>query len=156
MAFLNALFKKFKPLLITIFTKLETLMADLFSDDWMKSFMNVWNSESDLAGALAQIGFSSTIGYGFIGDDAPKGVIVVENGQVTSAGAYDGQELNWDLRAKDASWEKWINKGIGMAGLGMAYTTGKLKFNVGDYASMLKDPRMAGPFIKSFGAMAKV
>ena len=80
---------------------------------------------------------------------------MVENGKAISAGAYNGEELNWDLRAKQASWEKWITKGIGMAGLGMAYTTGKLKFATGDYASMLKDPRMAGPFIKSFGAMAK-
>ncbi len=131
-------------------------MADLFSDDWMKSFMDVWNTADDLSEPLASIGFSSTIGYGFIGDDAPTGVIVVENGKATSAGAYNGEELNWDLRAKDASWDKWISKGIGMAGLGMAYTTGKLKFATGDYSSMLKDPRMAGPFIKSFGAMGKV
>ena len=131
-------------------------MAELFSDEWMKGFMEVWNAESDLSDALAQIGFSSTIGYGFIGDDAPTGVIVVENGKAVSAGAYNGETLNWDLRAAEASWNKWISKGVGMAGLGMAYTTGKLKFVVGDYAAMLKDPRMAGPFIKSFGAMAKV
>ncbi len=131
-------------------------MAELFSDEWMKGFMEVWNAEADLSDALAQIGFSSTIGYGFIGDDAPTGVIVVENGKAVSAGAYNGETLNWDLRAAEASWNKWISKGVGMAGLGMAYTTGKLKFVVGDYAAMLKDPRMAGPFIKSFGAMAKV
>ncbi len=131
-------------------------MAELFSDEWMKGFMEVWNSEADLSDALAQIGFSSTIGYGFIGDDAPTGVIVVENGKAVSAGAYNGEPLNWDLRASEANWNKWISKGVGMAGLGMAYTTGKLKFIVGDYAAMLKDPRMAGPFIKSFGAMAKV
>jgi hypothetical protein len=38
----------------------------------------------------------------------------------------------------------------------MAYTTGKMKFAVGDYGSMLKDPRMAGPFIKSFSVMGTV
>ena len=131
-------------------------MADLFSDQWMKSYMEIWNADADLSGALAQIGFSSTIAYGFKGDDRPKGIMVVEEGIATSAGAYDGQTMDWDLRADEASWNKWISKGIGMAGLGMAYTTGKLKFVVGDYGSMLKDPRMAGPFIKSFGAMAKV
>jgi hypothetical protein len=130
-------------------------MADLFSEEWMKSFMGVWNSEADLAEALGEIGFNSTIGYGFIDDDAATGVLVVENGKAVSAGAYDGQELSWDLRAKQESWDGWIANGIGMTGLGVAYTTGKLKFATGDYSAMLKDPRMAGPFIKSFGAMAK-
>ena len=131
-------------------------MADLFSDDWMKSYMDAWNNEPDLSDALAEISFNSVIGYGFQGDDAPIGVITVENGKVTAAGAYNGEDLSWDIRAKPASWDKWLSKGIGMAGLGMAYTTGKMKFVVGDYGSMLKDPRMAGPFIKSFTVMGTV
>ena len=40
-----------------------------------------------------------------------------------------------------------------MMALGMAYTRGKLKFNVGDYGAMIKNPAMAGPFIKSFTVM---
>lgn len=131
-------------------------MADIFSDDWMKSFMEAWNNEPDLSDALAEISFNSVIGYGFQGDDGPTGVITVENGKVTAAGAYNGEELSWDIRAKPASWDKWLAKGIGMAGLGMAYTTGKMKFVVGDYGAMLKDPRMAGPFIKSFSVMGTV
>jgi hypothetical protein len=130
-------------------------MADMFSDEWMKSFAEQWNAESDLSDALAQIGFNSTIGYGFDGDAAPTGVIVIENGKATSAGAYNGEELNWDLRASADSWSKWAKKGIGMMGLGAAYTTRKLKFNVGDYTAMIKDPRMAGPFIKSFTVMGR-
>mgnify|MGYP001553701162 CR=1 FL=1 len=131
-------------------------MADLFSDDWMKGYMDAWNNEPELADALAEINFSSVIGYGFQGDDTPAGVMTVENGKVVSAGAYDGETLNWDIRAKPDNWNKWLSKGIGMAGLGMAYTTGKMKFNVGDYSAMLKDPRMAGPFIKSFSVMGTV
>jgi hypothetical protein len=131
-------------------------MADLFSDEWMKGYMDAWNNEPGLSGALAEIGFNSTIGYGFDGDDAPIGVIVVENGKAVAAGAYNGEDLNWDLRASEANWGKWVAKGIGMTGLGMAYATRKLKFNVGDYGAMIKDPRMAGPFIKSFGAMGNV
>ena len=131
-------------------------MAAMFSDDWMVDFGNAWNDEPDLGGALSKIGFNSNIGYGFEGDAQPKGVLVVENGYVTRAGAYAGETLNWDLRAKPDDWEKWMQKGIGMVGLGMAYTTGKLKFKVGDYGAMVKDPRMAGPFIKSFTAMGKV
>lgn len=130
-------------------------MTDLFSNEWMERFADAWNGEPELAGALEKIGFNSVIGYGFLGDDAPAGYIKVENGKVTESGSFDGQALSWDLRAKPDSWKKWIADGIGMAGLGMAFTTGKLKFPVGDYKAMMKDPRMAGPFIKSFSVMAK-
>ncbi|MES9899768.1 MAG: SCP-2 sterol transfer family protein [Sedimenticola sp.] len=130
-------------------------MAELFSQDWMASFAEQWNADTELTGALAQISFSSVIGYGFEGDDQPSGVLVVENGTAASGGAYNGEALNWDIRCSDAQWKKWIGKPPGMMGLGMAFTSGKMKFKVGDYASMLKDPRMAGPFIKSFSVMGR-
>lgn len=131
-------------------------MSDLFSDTWMKGYMEAWNNEPELTEALGKIGFNWTIGYGFEGEAAPAGVVVVENGRIVSAGPYDNQELNWDLRAKEENWAKWLEKGIGMMGLGAAYTTGKIKFAVGDYKAMAKDPRMAGPFIKSFSVMGRV
>lgn len=130
-------------------------MSDLFTDNWMKSFMDEWNNEPDLSDALAKIEFNSVIGYGFPGEDTPLGVLVVENGKATAAGAFDGQALKWDIRASEALWEKWIGKPPGMMGLGAAFTTGKMKFVVGDYGSMIKDPRMAKPFIKSFSVMAR-
>jgi hypothetical protein len=130
-------------------------MADLFSDDWMKSYMKQWNAEPELAEKLAAIQFNSVIGYGFDGDDEPRGVLVVENGHAVNAGPYQGEELNWDLRATSENWGKWMKKPPGMMGLGIAYTSRKLKFNVGDYSAMVKDPRMAGPFIKSFGVMGR-
>ncbi len=130
-------------------------MAELFSDEWMKSFMEAWNGEPELADELEKIGFGSVIGYGFDGEDQPRGVIEVQNGVVVSAGPYAGQTLNWDLRASKENWETWLNKGISMMSLGMAYTTRKLKFKVGDYKAMIKDPRMAGPFIKSFEVMGR-
>ena len=127
----------------------------MFEEDWMKRFQDAWNAEPALAGALQQINFNSVIAYGFENEPQPTGVITVENGHVVSAGAYNGEALNWDLRASADNWAKWANKPPGMMGLGVAYTTGKLKFLVGDYGAMIKDPRMAGPFIKSFSAMAK-
>ncbi len=130
-------------------------MSELFSDEWMMNFQTVWNADAGIAGELEKIGFKSTIGYGFKGDEKPLGVIVVEGGKGISAGAYNGEELNWDLRADKPTWEKWITKPPGMMGLGMAYTSKKLQFLVGDYGAMMKDPRMAGPFIKSFAAMGK-
>ena len=90
------------------------------------------------------------------GEDSPRGYIDVQNGKVVASGAYDGQELNWDLRAAEGDWGKWCDKGLGMMALGMAYTRGKLKFNVGDYGAMIKNPAMAGPFITSFTVMGPV
>jgi hypothetical protein len=131
-------------------------MAEFFSDAWMKNFMEEWNKEPDLADALSKINFTSNIGYGLLDEDQARGVVVVENGKVTSAGAYNGEELNWDLRASQDNWDKWMTKGLGMAGLGMAYVGGKLKFKSGDYKAMAKDPRMAGPFVKTFTVMGRV
>ncbi len=128
----------------------------MFTEDWMNKYGEAWNQEPGLADALKQISFNSVIGYGIDGADVPMGYIDVKEGEVVSSGAYDGQELNWDLRATEANWEKWTKKPLGMMGLGMAYTTKKLKFNVGDYSAMIKDPRMAGPFIKSFSLFGKI
>ncbi|OOZ40278.1 SCP-2 sterol transfer family protein [Solemya elarraichensis gill symbiont] len=130
-------------------------MSAIFSDEWMRSFMEQWNAETELTSALADISFSSNIGYGFPDDDQPSGVLVVQNGSATSAGAYNGEELNWDIRASEQQWQKWIATPPGMMGLGTAFASGKMKFKVGDYGAMLKDPRMAGPFIKSFSVMAR-
>ena len=131
-------------------------MADMFSDEWMNSFKEQWNAEPDLSDALAKINFNSVIAYGFDGEDTPRGVLTIENGKATNAGPYTGSEdISWDLRATFDNWNKWMAKPPGMMGLGMAYTSRKLKFNIGDYGAMIKDPRMAGPFIKSFSVMGR-
>ena len=131
-------------------------MAELFSEDWMQAFGNAWNDNGDITGPLSEAGFNSVIGYGYPDDDTATGVIVVENGVATAAGSYGGEDLDWDIRASRAQWDKWLSKPPGMAGLGMAFTTGKLKFKVGDYKGMMKNPALAGPFVKSFGTMANV
>jgi len=128
----------------------------LFDDAWMKSFQEQWNAEPGLATALQKINFNSTIGYGYPNDDTCIGFIDVVDGQVSEAGAYDNRALNWDLRAEQKNWDKWLSKDLGMTGLGLAFTTGKLKFKTGDFKAMISDPRMAGPFIKSFTVMGKV
>lgn len=131
-------------------------MAELFSPEWMQAFGEQWNAEPELAGALAKIYFNSTIGYGFENESQPIGILAIENGRVIAAGKYEGQELNWDLRASRKHWEEWRKKGLNIMGLSLAYMSQKLQFPVGDYASMIKDPRMAGPFIKSFAVMSRV
>ncbi len=131
-------------------------MTDLFSLEWMQRFGEQWNAEPELADALAKIHFNSVIGYGFEHDSNPVGVLTVQEGRVVAAEAYTGQKLNWDLRADREHWKQWLTKGLNMMGLSMAYMTRKLQFRVGDYAAMIKDPRMAGPFIKSFAVMSQV
>ena len=131
-------------------------MSELFSSDWMSSYQEFWNAEPELSGALGKINFNSVIGYGFKGEAEPKGVLIVENGRVETAGPFVGQALNWDLRADPATWKSWQENPPGMMGLGMAYASSQLQFVIGDYAAMIKDPQMAGPFIKSFAIMAQL
>jgi putative sterol carrier protein len=131
-------------------------MADLFSEEWMNSLKDLWNNDPEVKDKLADIGFNSVIACGFKDDDDPRGVFVVENGEATRAGAWSGEAPDWDMRASDEHWKKWMNKPLGMASMGMAVTTGKLKFKKGDFKAMIKDPRMAGPFVKSFALMTKV
>lgn len=131
-------------------------MPELFSADWMNELKDNWNNDPEVSGKLAEIGFDSIITCGFKGEDKPRGVFVVEKGICTRAGDYDGEEPGWDMRADRKDWMKWVAKGIGMTGMGMAYATGKLKFLKGDYGSMIKNPAMAGPFVKSFSLMKKI
>jgi hypothetical protein len=130
-------------------------MAALFSEAWMKAFASCWNDDSDLRGALERVGFTSAIGYGITGESKPRAVMIVKNGEVVEVKMYDGQPLNWELRASETTWKGWLSKPPGMLGIGAAYTSGKLKFLAGDYASMIKDPRMAGPFVRSFQLMGR-
>ncbi|MFN3868332.1 MAG: hypothetical protein ACK4MF_04625 [Hyphomicrobiaceae bacterium] len=124
-------------------------VKDLFSDRWLARFAEAWNSEPELTDALGRISFDATIGYGFKGEERPRGVVVVRDGRVVAT-------LDWDMRAEPSTWQSWLDEPPGMMSVGMAYTTSKLQFVVGDYAAMIKDPHMAGPFMKSFAVMARV
>lgn len=130
-------------------------MSQLFSHAWMKQYQAEWNRDSELTQSLKQINFCSSIGYGFPDEKAPRGLLIVQQGRVVEAGSYQGQTMNWDLRAQEKHWLDWLNREMGATGFGLAYSTGKLKFIVGDYKSMVKKPEMARPFIKSFSAMAR-
>jgi putative sterol carrier protein len=130
-------------------------MSAIFSADWMNDLKEAWNGEPEVCDKLAEIEFNSVIYCGFKDEEEPRGIFVVENGICVRAGEWTESDppANWDMRADLKDWLKWVDKGIGMMGMGTAFATGKLKFNVGDYKAMLKDPRMANPFVKSFGLM---
>lgn len=131
-------------------------MLRLFDDAWMRRFKDEWNKDPYLASHLQKINFSSTIAYGFPDEDTPRACIVVEDGYITEAGKYKSQQLNWDLRARENHWKEWLGREVGTTGIGLAYSTGKLKFIEGDYKAMIRNPKMSLPFIKSFSAMSRV
>ena len=133
-------------------------MPKLFTAEWMNEFKDAWNNEPEVRDKLAEIGFNSVIYCGYKNEEDPRSLFVIENGECVRAGLWSASEppANWDMRADLTDWLKWIDKGIGMAGLGIAFATGKLKFKVGDYKGMLKDPRMAGPFVGCFGLMRTI
>lgn len=152
-----------------IFVKLTTFVglllyigmasaAELFSDAWMKCFMEEWNKETvGLTEPLANLDnpFSAKIAYGFYDAEKATGILVVETGKATSAGTYNGEEVEWDLRAKPESWTKWLKEGIGKLDMGKPAMFGGLGFEKGAYGAMMKDPSMMSPFIKSFEVMGK-
>lgn len=131
-------------------------MAELFSNEWINELKDAWNADAEVSGKLAEIGFNSVITCGYKDGNEPKCVFNVENGQAVSAGLYNGESADWDMRASQDDWMKWVNKPLGMTGMGMAFTTGKLKFEKGDFKQMIKTPTMAGPFVKSFALMSQI
>lgn len=131
-------------------------MPKLFNDEWMKKYQLEWNKDPELSVALKKINFNSVIGYGFMNESKPRGFISVKNGQIIDAGLYSDQALNWDLRAKETHWNDWLSREVGTTSVGLAYSTGKLKFIEGDYKNMIKDPSIGRPFVKSFSAMGRV
>lgn len=131
-------------------------MADLFSNEWINSLKDLWNDAPEVSDKLAEINFTSNIACGFKDDDKPSCIFVVENGKAVSAGLYNGENTDWDMRASKEDWAKWVETPLTMVTMGIAVTTGKLKFATGDYAAMIKNPSMAGPFIKSFALMTNI
>ncbi len=131
-------------------------MAALFSYEWINALKDAWNQEEEIYAKLAEIGFDAVITCGYKDEEEPRCTFVVEKGMAVRAGMYDGEEPDWDMRAKKEHWLQWVEKPLGMASMGLAVSTGKLKFKKGDFASMIKNPAMAGPFIKSFALMNKI
>jgi hypothetical protein len=131
-------------------------MAEIFSDEWLAGFQEKWNADPGLGGELEKIGFNTVIGYGYTNEANPEAVIVVNNGMIVAASRYNGEEMSWDLRAAPEQWDTWLKKPPGLMAIGLAYTSRKLKFAIGDYAAMVKDPRMAGPFVRSFAMMGQI
>jgi len=131
-------------------------MGELFSEEWINILKDLWNADENISGKLAEINFCSTITCGFKNEKLPICVFVVQNGIAISAGLYQGEKADWDMRADKNSWNKWREKALGMTGMGIAVATGQLQFKKGDFKTMFKNPSMTGPFIKSFALMTQI
>lgn len=128
-------------------------MAKLFSDQWMQGFSDAWNADTEMVDNLSAEKFSSTIGFGCKGDEAPIGIVDVYNGEVIYAGDFQGQNLDWDLRADINDWKEWLTDGFGFDKLGVSVSSGRLQFMIGDYRKMIRKPSMAKPFLRHFELM---
>jgi len=131
-------------------------MAKIFSDSWMQAFAKLWNEDKEMIEKLSEANFTSTIGFGCTGDDTPVGIVEVKNGEIVYAGEFRSQTLDWDMRADIEAWKEWLTDGFGFNKLGVSVSTGKLQFTVGDYRQMIRNPNMAGPFLRHFELMAKL
>ncbi len=131
-------------------------MATIFSDSWMQEFAGIWNADKEMIEKLSEANFTSTIGFGFIGEDTPVGIVEVQAGTIIYAGEFKNQSLDWDVRAGMDAWKEWLIDGFGFNKLGVSVSSGKLQFVTGDYRQMIRYPNMAGPFLRHFELMAKL
>lgn len=131
-------------------------MSKLFTADWMDELRNKWNASAHIVDPLKKADFSAKIAYGFKGEEHPRGVIVITNGEITHAGAYASEPLDWDLRASPENWQNWIEKGFGLARLGPAVATRALEFAQGNYRQMIRNPALSHPFLEHFKLMQEL
>jgi hypothetical protein len=131
-------------------------MADLFSNEWAAAYKDAWNSDSEITSSLARAGFNSVVAFGLPEDDKPAFVMSIQNGLVSTINQSPVEDIKWDIRATKDDWISLIVKPPGLMKLGIAYTSRKLRFLKGDYATMVRDPSLASAFVKSFALMGKV
>lgn len=127
-------------------------MEVLFSEGWTKRFTNKWNN-SEVVSQLAAANFNSLIAFGYIESEHPEVVMEVQNGRIVTAQQHNSAQysvLDWDLRAEPEQWMKWRGNGPGIGGLGVAIANHQLQFRAGDYRKMIRQPLLAGPFLKFF------
>lgn len=128
----------------------------MFTNEFMQKFQELWNNDENITGPLKGINFTANVGYGFKDEEKPMAVIIIKDGIVTEAREYRDEELDWDMRCTPDNWIYYMKNGMGVSTLASAYSMGWLRFLKGDYFSMVKNPSMIGPFVKSFDCMSQV
>ena len=131
-------------------------MSELFSEEWAQAYKNAWNEDGEITSALRKVDFSSVVAFGFHDEEEPRFVMTIKEGLIDSVDAQPESVIKWDIRATHENWLSLIAKPPGLMKLGIAYTSRKMRFKKGDYATMVKDPSLASAFVKSFGLMSKI
>jgi len=131
-------------------------MADLFSGEWAQAYKDAWNADEEITASLQRAGFNSVVAFGLPDVAEPAFVMSIQNGLIASVNNTALEEIKWDIRATKDDWLSLVVKPPGLMKLGIAYTSRKLRFLRGDYATMIKDPSLASAFVKSFALMGKV
>ena len=131
-------------------------MADIFSQEWAQAYMDAWNSDAEITTSLQRAGFNSVVAFGLPDTEEPAFIMSIKDGIVASVNKVAQDDVKWDIRATEADWMSLIVKPPGLMKLGIAYTSRKLRFLKGDYATMIRDPSLAAAFVKSFALMGKV
>ncbi len=132
-------------------------MSDFLSNEWINKLEQAWNHNQEMVDALSKVSFTASIGYGFIKEKKPRCYISVINGKIIQAGIYNNQDLDWDLRAEPKNWQRWLkDEGFGLKNLGPAVALGRLKFVKGNYREMIRNPKLAIPFLNHFDLMGDI
>lgn len=131
-------------------------MAEIFSQEWAQAYMDAWNADAEITTSLQRAGFNSVVAFGLADSEEPSFIMSIEDGLVASINKTAQDDVKWDIRATEDDWMSLIVKPPGLMKLGIAYTSRKLRFLKGDYATMIRDPSLASAFVKSFALMGKV
>jgi hypothetical protein len=131
-------------------------MSHLFNETWMQEFATLWNNDQEIADVLEEKNFTANIGYGFTGDSHPTGILIIVQGKVKEAGLYEGQSLDWDLRADLEDWTNWLEDKLNLAQLGFVVADKRLQFKIGNHKKILRTPSLATVFLRSFELMNQV
>jgi hypothetical protein len=132
------------------------LMAEIFSEAWMREYARLWNAEQAMIRELTRQRFNAAVGYGFLDQPAPRGLLVVTHGIAEQAGHYDGRELDWDLRASLVDWAEWLARGFDLSNMLIAVGTQRLQIWKGNHRRILRNPPLVSALLRAFALLTEV
>ena len=128
----------------------------VFSEEWMHAYARLWNAEQTMVRELTRQRFNAVVGYGFLDQPTPRGLLVVVRGVAEQAGQYDGRELDWDLRAGLTDWLEWLEQGFDLPRLLVLVGTQRLQLWKGDHKRILRRPPLVNALLRAFALMPEV
>ncbi len=131
-------------------------MIEVFSEAWMHEYARLWNAERTMVRELTRQRFNAVVGYGFPDAETPWSMLVVARGVAEQAGFYDGRQLDWDLRAAPADWNRWLGEGFNLSNLLVAVGNNRLQIRKGDHKRILRKPPLVGALLRAFALMTEV